>query len=160
VAEDTLVDFAVVVFREDGQWQVGPLPHRAAEDLAALLHAVRQQPSEGPTLAVCSYGDDFFLVVRPDGDGVRLMISDVTAAGDWPVAREALDLVGEVEPDDDENVAPAGDLELFADLGMSSMELVAICSDLELYPDEMLGQIAARIGFGPLFETVVDDDLT
>jgi putative tRNA adenosine deaminase-associated protein len=160
VAEDTLVDFAVVVFREEGQWQVGPLPHRAAEDLAALLHAVRQQPSEGPTLAVCSYGDDFFLVVRPDGDDVRLMISDVTAAGDWPVAREALDLVGEVEPDDDETVAPAGDLELFADLGMSSMELVAICSDLELYPDEMLGQIAARIGFGPQFETVVDDDLT
>ena len=26
---DTLVDFAVVVFREDGQWQVGSLPHRA-----------------------------------------------------------------------------------------------------------------------------------
>jgi putative tRNA adenosine deaminase-associated protein len=160
VAEDTLVDFAVVVFREEGQWQVGPLPHRAAEDLAALLHAVRQQPSEGPTLAVCSYGDDFFLVVRPDGADVRLVISDITAAGDWPVAREALDLVGEVEPDDDENVAPAGDLEIFADLGMSSMELVAICSDLELYPDEMLGQIAARIGFGPQFETVVDDDLT
>ena len=160
MAEDTLVDFAVVVFREEGQWQVGPLPHRAAEDLAALLHAVRQQPSEGPTLAVCSYGDDFFLVVRPDGEHVRLMISDVTAAGDWPVAREALDLVGEVQPDDDEIVAPAGDLEIFADLGMSSMELVAICSDLELYPDEMLGQVAARIGFGPQFETVVDDDLT
>ncbi len=160
MAEDTLVDFAVVVFREEGQWQVGPLPHRAAEDLAGLLHAVRQQPSEGPTLAVCSYGDDFFLVIRPDGDHVRLMISDITAAGDWPVAREALDQVGEVEPDDDETVAPAGDLEIFADLGMSSMELGAICSDLELYPDEMLGQIAARIGFGPQFETVVDDDLT
>ena len=40
------------------------------------------------------------------------------------------------------------------------MELVAICSDLELYPDEMLGQVAARIGFGPQFESVVDDDLT
>ena len=30
VAEDTLVDFAVVVFREEGQWQVGSLPHKAA----------------------------------------------------------------------------------------------------------------------------------
>ena len=160
MAEDTLVDFAVVVFREEGQWQVGPLPHRAAEDLPGLLHAVRQQPSEGPTLAICSYGDDFFLVVRPDGDDVRLMISDGSAAGDWPVAREALDLVGESVPDDDETVTPAGDLEIFTDLGMSSMELVAICSDLELYPDEMLGQVAARIGFGPQFESVVDDDLT
>jgi hypothetical protein len=40
------------------------------------------------------------------------------------------------------------------------MELVAVCSDLEAYPDEMLGQVAARIGFGPQFESVVDDDLT
>jgi putative tRNA adenosine deaminase-associated protein len=160
VAEDTLVDFAVVVFREEGQWQVGSLPHKAATELPALLHAVRQQPSEGPTFAICSYGDDFFLVIRPDGDDVRLMISDATAAGDWPVAREALDLVDEPQPDDDEAAAPAGDLDIFADLGIDSMELVAVCSDLEAYPDEMLGQVAARIGFGPQFESVVDDDLT
>ena len=162
MAEDTLVDFAVVVFREEGQWQVGSLPHRAAEDLAAS--AARRPP------AALGGADPGGLLVRrrllprrsgPDGDHVRLMISDATAAGDWPVAREALDLVGETEPDDDdESVAPAGDLEIFADLGMSSMELAAICSDLELYPDEMLGQIAARIGFGPQFESVVDDDLT
>jgi len=160
VAEDTLVDFAVVVFREEGQWQVGSLPHKAAAELPALLHAVRQQPSEGPTFAICSYGDDFFLVIRPDGDDVRLMISDATAAGDWPVAREALDLVDEPQPEDDEAAAPAGDLDIFADLGIDSMELVAVCSDLEAYPDEMLGQVAARIGFGPQFESVVDDDLT
>jgi putative tRNA adenosine deaminase-associated protein len=160
VAEDTLVDFAVVVFREEGQWQVGSLPHKAATELPALLHAVRQQPSEGPTFAICSYGDDFFLVIRPDGDDVRLMISDATAAGDWPVAREALELVDEPQPEDDEAAAPAGDLDIFADLGIDSMELVAVCSDLEAYPDEMLGQVAARIGFGPQFESVVDDDLT
>ena len=160
MAEDTLVDFAVVVFREEGQWQVCSLPHKAATELPALLHAVRQQPSEGPTFAICSYGDDFFLVIRPDGDDVRLMISDATAAGDWPVAREALDLVDEPQPEDDEAAAPAGDLDIFADLGIDSMELVAVCSDLEAYPDEMLGQVAARIGFGPQFESVVDDDLT
>jgi len=160
VAEDTLVDFAVVVFREEGQWQVGSLPHKAATELPALLHAVRQQPSEGPTFAICSYGDDFFLVIRPDGDDVRLMISDATAAGDWPVAREALDLLDEPQPEGDEAAAPAGDLDIFADLGIDSMELVAVCSDLEAYPDEMLGQVAARIGFGPQFESVVDDDLT
>ena len=160
MAEDTLVDFAVVVFREEGQWQVGSLPHKAATELPALLHAVRQQPSEGPTFAICSYGDDFFLVIRPDGDDVRLMISDATAAGDWPVAREALDLVDEPQPEDDEAAAPAGDLDIFADLGIDSMELVAVCSDIEAYPDELLGQGAARIGFGPQFESVVDDDLT
>jgi putative tRNA adenosine deaminase-associated protein len=162
VPEDTLVDFAVVAFREDGQWQIGSLPHRAAAEMSALVAAVRQQPSEGATLALCSYGDDFFLVLRPDGEDMRVLVSDVTAVGEWPIAREALDLVGEPLPegDDFEHVAPAGDLEIFADLGLGSMELAAICSDLELYPDEMLGQIAARIGFGPQFDRALEDDLT
>jgi putative tRNA adenosine deaminase-associated protein len=162
VADDTLVDFAMVAFREDERWQIGSLPHRAAEDLAALVKAVRQQPSEGPSLALCSYGDDFFLVVRPDGDDVRLLVSDATAVGEWPIAREVIDRVGEDEPetDDSEQVVPAGDLDIFADLGMGSMELAAVCADLELYPDEMLGQIAARVGFGPEFVRAVDDVLT
>ena len=160
--EDTLVDFALVAFREDGRWAVDSLPHAAGEDLSALVAAVRQQSDLGLTLAMCSYGDDFFLVLRPDGNDVRLLVSDATAVGEWPIAREALDLVGEAEPEEDdfEHVAPAGDLEIFADLGMGSMEVNAVCSDLELYPDEMLGQIAARIGFGPQFDRVVDDDLT
>jgi putative tRNA adenosine deaminase-associated protein len=159
VGDDTLVDFAVVAFREDERWQVGSLPRRAAQDMSALVAAVRQQPSEGVALAMCSYGDDFFLVVRPAGDDVRLLVSDVTAAGEWPVARQALDLIGEPVPDEDdfEHVAPAGDLEIFADLGLGSMELSAVCSDMELYPDEMLGQIAARIGFGPQFDRAVDE---
>jgi putative tRNA adenosine deaminase-associated protein len=162
VADDTLVDFAVVAFREDERWQVGSLPHRAAEDLSALVKAVRQQPSEGPSLALCSFGDDFFLVVRPDGEDVRLLVSDATAVGEWPIAREVLERVGDEEPDGDdlEQVAPVGDLEIFTDLGMGSMELAAVCADLELYPDEMLGQIAARVGFGPEFDQAVDDDLT
>lgn len=160
MAEDTLVDFAVVAFREEGQWQIGALPHRAAEDLAALSKAVRQQPSESVTLALCSYGDDFFLVLRPDGADMRVLISDATAAREWPVAAQALELVGEDIPEDDDQVAPAGDLDIFADLGMDAMELQAVCTDLEQYPDEMLAQIANRIGFGPQFDRALDDDLT
>lgn len=161
VPEDTLVDFAVVAFREDGHWEIGSLPHRAAEDLSALVAALRQQPSEGATLALCSYGDDFFLVLRPDGNDMRMLVSDVTAAREWPIARQVLVLTGEDPPEDDDvdHVAPAGDLDIFADLGMDAMELQAVCTDLELYPDEMLGQIAARIGFGPQFDRAVDDDL-
>ena len=157
MAEDTLVDFAVMVFREDGQWQAGSMPSRSAEHLSTLLHAVQQQPSEGACLALCSYGDDFFLVLRPDGDHVRLMLSDASAADEWPVARMALEMLDEPIPDEDEPMRPAGDLEIFADLGMGSMELTAACSDLELYPDEILGQVAARIGFGLQFEAIVDN---
>lgn len=156
--EDTLVDFAVVVHREEGRWDVGSLPHRAAEDLGALAAAVRQQPSDGVTLALCSYGDDFFLVLRPDGDDMRMLVSDATAAGEWPIARDVLDLLGE-PLGDALDVAPAGDLDIFADLGIGAMDVHAVCTDLELYPDEMLGQIATSIGFGPQFDRAVDDDL-
>jgi putative tRNA adenosine deaminase-associated protein len=48
---------------------------------------------------------------------------------------------------------------MFADLGMSAMELSAVCSDLELYPDEILAQIAARIGFGQQFDQAVNAEL-
>lgn len=158
--EDTLVDFAVVAYREEGRWEIGSLPHRAAEDMASLTAAVRQQPSGGVTLVLCSYGDDFFLVLRPDGVEMRILVSDASAAGEWPIAREVLELMGQglVDADLDE-VAPAGDLDIFADLGMDAMDVQAVCTDLELYPDEMLGQIAARIGFGPQFDRAVDDDL-
>jgi putative tRNA adenosine deaminase-associated protein len=161
VPDETLVDFAVVAFREDDQWQVAVLPPRAAETLQAFIAALRQQPTEGIALGLSSFGDDFFLAVRLHGEEVRLMISDATAAGEWPIAAQALETVDEPLPDedDDERVQPAGDLAIFADLGVNAMELSAICSDLEMYPDEMLAQIAAHIGFGPQFDQAVDSGL-
>jgi putative tRNA adenosine deaminase-associated protein len=160
-AMDTLVDFAVVVFREDGQWQVGALPHRAAETLEGLVAAVRQQPTEGPRFALSSYGDDFFLAVRPEGEDTRLFLSDGTAADEWPIAAEVLDALDVDTPDtDDDEAEPSGDVAIFGDLGMTARELTSLCSDLELYPDEVLTQVASRIGFGPQFERVMADDLT
>jgi putative tRNA adenosine deaminase-associated protein len=130
--------------------------HRAARPAARG----RAAPSEGPTFAICSYGDDFFLVIRPDGDDVRLMISDATAAVTGRSRARPSTSSTSRSPRTTRRPRPAGDLDIFADLGIDSMELVAVCSDLEAYPDEMLGQVAARIGFGPQFESVVDDDLT
>ena len=157
MAEETLVDFALVAYLEDGQWQVGSLPPRTAADMHAFVHALRQQQSEGAAFGFCSYGDDFFLAVRLAGEDVRILISDVSAVGEWPIAQQALELMDEPEPED-EGVRPGGDLSIFADLGVSAMEVSAICGDLELYPDEMLEQIATHIGFGSQFEQAVDRD--
>ena len=141
MAEDTLVDFAVVAFREDGQWQVATLPHRVGRGPARLLHALRQQPSEGPTLAALLLRRRLLPRGAARRQEVRLMISDASAAGEWPVARQALGpgRRGGAGRGRRGSCRPAGDLEIFADLGVSAMELAAICCDLELYPDEMLG---------------------
>lgn len=158
--QESAVDFAVVAFREDEQWRVAELAPKAADNLDALIAAVRRQRTEAVSLGLCSYGDYFFLAVRPHGDGVRLLLSDVSAAGDSPIAEEVLERLDESDPDDDdfEQPRPVGDLGIFADLGVSSMTLAALCSDVELFPDEMLSRIAEHIGFGAQFEQVVDDD--
>ena len=58
--------------------------------------------------------------------------------------------------DDIDDVWPAGDLTIFTDLGMDEMELGAVLSDLEAYADEMLSAIAARLGFGEVYERALE----
>ena len=38
---------------------------------------------------------------------------------------------------------------------MGPMDMGALLDDYELYPDEMLGDIAARLGFGGLYDDLV-----
>jgi putative tRNA adenosine deaminase-associated protein len=162
MTDETAVDFAVVAVRDGARWSADRLPPRAASDLPALLAALRAQSPEGTSLALVSYGDDFFVLARADGGRVRLLLSDATAAAEWPVAEQVLDELGIPVPDDDdelEEVAPAGDLALLADLGVPAMDLGEICADLEAYPDETLGTIASRLGFGTEFEAAVEAEL-
>ncbi|MGP4022962.1 tRNA adenosine deaminase-associated protein [Actinomadura sp. 3N407] len=151
-------DFAVVVYREDEGWEAEILPVALTEDLAGLIHALRQQPSLGGTVGLVSVGDDFFVAIRLLGDDVMVFLSDVTASVDWPLAGQVLDYLDIPIPDDEEldQVLPVGDMSIFADLGLDEMELGAISGDLELYPDEMLLSIAGRIGFAPAFERAMD----
>ncbi|MFB4304992.1 tRNA adenosine deaminase-associated protein [Actinomadura sp. GTD37] len=151
-------DFAVVVYREDEGWEAEILPVALTEDLAGLVHALRQQPSLGGTVGLVSVGDDFFVAIRLLGDDVMVFLSDVTASVDWPLAGQVLDYLDIPIPDDEEldQVLPVGDMSIFADLGLDEMELGAISGDLELYPDEMLLSIAGRIGFAPAFERALD----
>ena len=159
--EDSGVDFAMIAVREDGAWQVEALPLRLGDELAPFLHALRQQPGEGGTLGFVSVAEDFFVAARVLGDDVRLLLSDVTCAQDWPLAAAVLDHLGLDQPEGEEldEVAPAGDLSIFADLGLPAMELAMLCEDLDLYPDEQIGSVAARLGFGEQYEAVVDDAL-
>jgi putative tRNA adenosine deaminase-associated protein len=139
-------DFAVAAYRDDGVWHVAPLPERAHEDLTALTHALLQRPPQSSPLALVAVDDDFWVAARARGSDVRLLLSDATAAFEWPLAREVLDALGEALPDDDEP-RPVGDLTLFADLGLRRPALLELCDD-ELYPDEVCVRVADQLGFG------------
>ena len=151
-------DFAVIVFREEDTWEAEVLPVALTEDLDGLIHALRQQPSIGGTIGLAAVGDDFFVALRVLGAEVSVFLSDVTAGVDWPLARQVLDYLGIPLPDDEEldQVLPAGDLSIFADLGVDEMELGALSGDLDLFPDEVLASMASRMGFGPPMERALD----
>jgi putative tRNA adenosine deaminase-associated protein len=151
-------DVAVVVYREDEIWDVDLLPPALAEDLPGFIQALRQQPSIGGTIGLAAVGDDFFVAIRVIAGQVSVFLSDLTAAVDWPLARQVLShLELEVPEDEDlDQVLPAGDMSIFSDLGLDEMDLGMLAGDLDLFPDEALATIARKLGFGQAMERALD----
>jgi len=153
---DNSVDFAVVAYRDEGVWQVQPLPAGCADDIDTLVEALRPWPSDTGALGLVSVDDDFFVVARVMGANVRLLLSDVTAATEWELASGVIDLLDLPEPDDDEDPQPAGNLGIVADLGVSAMDMGVLCDDEDLFPDDVLTDIARQLGFESQFQAAVD----
>jgi putative tRNA adenosine deaminase-associated protein len=146
-------DLALIVYREDDSWEVGLLPNALTEDLAGLIHVLRQQPSVGGTIGLVAVGDDFFVTARVIGGDASVFLSDLTAAADWTLARQTLDYLGLPVPEEDlDQVLPAGNMSIFADLGLDEMDLGMIAGNLDLFPDEALEVIARKLGFGHALE--------
>jgi hypothetical protein len=135
----TDLDFAVAAYTEDGVWTVTPLVLRGEPDLSTLVSALRRYPGEAGVLGMISVDEDFFILLRVVGGRARLLISDVTAATEWPLARQVVD-----------------ELDIPADLGMTAMDLGALCDDVDLYPEEMLEEIADTLGFGNQFHEAIE----
>jgi putative tRNA adenosine deaminase-associated protein len=128
--------------------------------LDELVEATRRQSGGGGAIGLVSVEDDFFVAVRVLGREVKLLLSDVTAAGESPLAGEVLEALDLPMPGpDDDRAQPAGDLGIFSDLGLQPMELGALCDDMDLYPDQMLDSIAARLGFAEPFRRAMDSAL-
>lgn len=140
--------FAVAAFRDGGLWRAEPLPVAVLDDLGVLLSALRSQSPEGGPFVVACVDEEFFLIARQDGPRISLLLSDLTAAVEYPLAEQALARLGEDPPDDDEldEVWPVGDLDLFGDLDLSEDDMELILDDIDTFPDEMLETIMERIG--------------
>ena len=144
VSEQTQ-DFAIEAWHEDGRWSIASLPD--PDDLTHIIDRLKKQQTNGGAVALIAIDDEFFLAIRVLGTHVKFFISDITCAIDYEVAAEFLDLADIDQPEEDDEPLPAGDLDIFADLGLHSMELSTICDDADLFPDEQIEAIANRLGF-------------
>ena len=149
------VDFALVVYREDNVWSVDEVSEDRLHDVDALAAELRRWPGNLGALGLVSIDEDFFVIARVAGPEVRLLLSDVTAATEWPLARSVIETLELPMPDEDDDPEPAGDLGILADLGLSAMAMGAMLDDEDLYPDEVLGDIAHKLGFGAMFDDAV-----
>lgn len=146
------VDFAFVAYREDNEWHLEEIAEEKLHDLGTLTAELRRWPGECGTLGLVSIDEDFFVLVRVAGAETRVLLSDVTAAIEWPIARSVVEELDLPMPDDEDEQVPAGDPQIVADLGLPARDMGAMLDDYELFPDEILGDIAHRIGFGAQFE--------
>lgn len=145
-ASEDDVDLVIAAYREDGRPVVVPLDFELANDLDELIRQLSRLPGDSGADGFVSVGGDFFVIVRVRGRLVEVLLSDATAATDWPLARDVLDYLGEDIPDDDEDESyPVGDLEMFAPSGLRGFELEAIATDYDADSDECLERIASRL---------------
>jgi putative tRNA adenosine deaminase-associated protein len=146
------VDYALAAFREEGSWTVQELAHDLLDDIETVAHALRRFPGDGGAVGIIAVDEDFFLIVRVAGASTRVLLSDITAADEWELASSAVEFLGLPQPEDEDDQVPAGDLDLLGDLGMHAMDMGVLLDDVDLYPDEMLSDIARKLGFGELFD--------
>lgn len=149
------IDFVVAAYREDGQATVTPLDLDLANDLDSFINHLRRIPGEAGALGMVSIASEMFALVRVRGRHVQVLLSDLIAAADWPIARDIVDYLGVDLPEEDEDGYPVGDLDILADAGLPDFELESLAGDYDADTAEVLEQIATKVKFGPQFVRAV-----
>ena len=150
------VDLVVAVYREDGKATAVPLDFDLANDLDELIRQLNRLPGDSGADGYVSIAGEFFVICRVRGRSVEVLLSDATAANDWPIARDVLDYLGEEIPDEEDEPAPVGELEMFAANGLHSFELEDIATDYDEDSDELLMRIAQRLRIADVFGRAAD----
>lgn len=143
--------FAALAQSHDAGWDVRLLPSRTLLGLDDLIARVRDARSEGAVVGLACVEDDWIALVRPVPGGVRLLLSDATAALDYDLAADILEELDVDQPDeedaDSDDPWPEGDFALLEDLGASEQVLSVILDDEELYGAAQLLRVADELGF-------------
>ena len=152
----------VLVTRPGDDWELERLPARLADDLDALVAALRQSGGGSGAVGMVDLDDEVVVIVRVAGGGqgspVRLVLSDAAAALDFDLAADVLDALDLPQPDEDDDpdgVTPTGDLGMLADLGVDATGMRALFADEDAYASELLARLAQSLGFGAAWRRVV-----
>ena len=78
------IDLVVAVYREDGKATAVPLDYDLANDLEELIRQLGRLPGDSGADGFVSVAGEFFVICRVRGRIVEVLLSDVTAANDWP----------------------------------------------------------------------------
>jgi putative tRNA adenosine deaminase-associated protein len=146
--------WAVRVSRRGDAWRVEKLADDASDELPVLERALGEPGAEQwpPPFVVVVDSRLYFVVLRHGPGGmVRALISDATMQ-EWVLGAEVVERYGIAVDedgafDDDETGWPGGDLDVFADDGLPADDLRPIVTAEDLWADEMVERIAARLGF-------------
>lgn len=157
--------FTAVLARVGSSWKARDVEVSDAvtlDDLADALRAVAVD--DQPVLAVVEHEDDWFALVRVDGeDDPRVFVSDLFAASRSSYG-EVLAPAAETDPgSDDEDgedvkapavTAWAGETDLLDDLGVSGRSLRRLVEDQGDDPGSVLAEVGDTVGFGEMLEAL------
>ena len=179
----TMAYFTAVVAQAGSSWRVRDVEidkHETLDELADALRGVALD--QGPVLAVLEHEDEWFALVRVDGDDdARLFVSDLPAAS-RSIYAELVGPAADVEPEDDLDDDPlddavdvdedadadgdeiadekpipttwAGESDLLEDLGISGRTLRGWVEGNAADPGAVLAQVGEQAGFANLIEAL------
>lgn len=90
-ASEDDVDLVIALYREDGKATAVPLDFELANDLDELIRQLSRLPGDSGADGWVSVAGEFFVLCRVRGRTVEVLLSDATAANDWPLARDVVD---------------------------------------------------------------------
>ena len=159
-AEDDEIDFCIALYREDGVPTGVALEPDLANDFEDLIAYLQRIPGDAGAMGLVSLDSDVLVAVRVRGPRhVQVFVSDVYYVDTWPIVRDAVEFLG-LDPDSSDvpEEGPVGDMGMFADQGVSEMDLEAMFMDDEdLTSEDVAERIAQGMRCGTVFRKAVDD---
>lgn len=148
--------FAAALSQTSTGWTGREVDMENVEDLDTLVETLRDLSEGGTVLFFLEEDDEYLAIVRVDGDAdPRTFISDDRVVGTSSLASLLMEDVAppeEAEADEDDEEGPrpdaevAGDAEIVASFGVSSTDLVGLCSTEGMLPADIVTAICEKAG--------------